>query len=374
MRLPTHPGEITARQLGEVLRDVGLLATGSVESVRWQRFAADRGFTGVISRGFVRYANASSDRPAPAMVIAKFPMAERDVESTYSVGRRNDNARRRHFDRSVRELRFYREIAPVAGVPVPQLYAGAIDERALSVGLIMQDVRDAEYRDLLTGCTPSDADEVVSAIAPLHAWGFAHDGPDWLPSPEADYDAVVGRYAGYVEPFLAEWGAYLPAGVRDLVRRLTTRLHRVLTELDDARSTVIHGDLHLDNILFQRDGEDPVVILDWQAVRRGPVALDVGGFVVESLPPGTRRAHAERIYADYLSKLADYGITGMTLDRLLLDTRLVLLRRLAGIVNWAVRASSADVGPRERALIEAAVANDRLAAALFDYDAGELLR
>lgn len=373
MRLPDHPERITPPHLTDALRAAGALTGGTVESVRWRSYAEDRGLAGVISRGTIRYDGPPGS--APTTVIAKFPMADRDVESTYSVRRRNDTGRRDHFERSVRELRFYREVAPVAGVSVPELYAGEFDDRSETVAMLMADVRDAEERDLLLGCTPDEAAAVVASMAPLHAWGWDHDGPDWLlRTTPVPLDAIVERYGAYAEPFLAQWGPYLPRGVHDIVRRLATGLADVLVALDNAPATVIHGDLHLDNVLFRRDGDPRVVILDWQGVRRGPVAEDVGGFVLAALTPGARRAHAEGIFTDYLDRLAGYGVTGMSLDQLHRDVRLVSLRRLAGVVNWAMRAESAAIGPRERALVEAQVADDRLASALIDYDVADLLR
>jgi aminoglycoside phosphotransferase (APT) family kinase protein len=373
VKLPAHPGLITTDWLVAALRQKGVLTESTATEIRVRPFAGDRGFTGMIARLLVRWDHIASGDEVPQTLVAKFPMAERDEPSTYSVRRRNDDAFQVHFERSVRELRFYQEIAPVAGVSAPEIVLGMVDESARNVAMLMEDLSGGRPGDVLLGTDVDDVTAIVDAMASLHAWGETSPIPEWLPAAPTAHEETVERYAVYVEPFLARWGSMLPAPVVAIVRQLSGKLAWVLAELDTAPATVIHGDLHLDNVMFQPGSHHrDAVILDWQRVRRGPAAIDLASSVIGSLAPGLRRAHLEEIYAGYVDRLSELGVK-QTTEQLIADTRLVLLRRLAGVVNWAVQAESASISYRERQLVEAEFSNDRLASALLDYDVVDLL-
>lgn len=372
--LPDHPGELTAAWLTDALRASGVLTAGEVSDVRWHPIGADRGFTGVIVRLRLGYAGCGPAERPPASLVAKFPLADRDEASTYSARREDAKAARAQFDRAVRELRFYEDVAPRAGVPVPRLYAGFTSPDSLGVVLLLEDVADATPGDALTGCSAEQATMVVDAVAPLHAWGWEQsDLPDWVPEPPVGYQDTQERYAGYVEPFLARWSERLPGDVVDVVRRLADNLADVLAGLDAAPGTLIHGDLHLDNLLFPGRPDRPVVVLDWQGVRRGPAVADVASFVIGALEPTERRATADGIFTKYAARLAEFGVTGYSVADLRADARLVVLRQVAGAVSWVVAAAGGMTGSREQALVDAAFGAGRLVSALQDYQAAAVL-
>jgi hypothetical protein len=109
-------------------------------------------------------------------------------------------------------------------------------------------------------------------VAPLHTWGWERsDLPDWVPEPPAGYQDIQDRYAGYIEPFLARWGERLPGEVVDVVRRLADSLADVLAGLDAAPATLVHGDLHLDNVLFP---DRPDAAVDGTAGSREQALVD----------------------------------------------------------------------------------------------------
>jgi hypothetical protein len=371
-QLPAHPDQITAGWLTTALRSSGVLRSGSAASVRSDVIGADRGFTGVIARLKVVYAGLEPDERPPDSLVAKFPMAERAVPSVHSTRRRDDAVARAQFERGVREIQFYREAALAGRVPAPRLYFGG-SEPAMRVVLLLEDVADAVPGDNLAGCSPAQARAVVNHLADLHAWGWQHPAPAWLPESTGDYDAFATRYAGYVGPFLALWGDRLPAPVTQIVRRLAGSLTAVLVELDAAPATIVHGDVHLDNIMFTGPDASRPVLLDWQGVRRGTGAVDVVAFVVGSLDVEARREHGDKIFADYLGVLAEHGVTGYSMEQLRRHAQLVLLRRVAGAIGWVLNANSGAVSPRERAMVDAQFGDGRLTSALVDYDVAERL-
>ncbi|HET8629822.1 MAG TPA: aminoglycoside phosphotransferase family protein [Thermomicrobiales bacterium] len=374
--LPAEPGELTSAWLTAALRASGALARGAVAAVDRAIIGEERGFTGVVARLRPRYAGA--DPAAPASLIAKLPTAARGAPSAYREAQERDPAAaRQHYERCAREVAFYRELAPRGPAPAPRLYYGAADDATGRVALLLEDVGDARPGDALRGCSPEEALRVVEAIAPFHARWWARPLSDlfpWLPWRDTEHQARQERYARQVAPFLARHGARLPPAVRDLVERLGSRYAAVLAALDRAPATVVHADLHLDNVLFPPPGAaPPAVVLDWQGVAIGAAATDVAAFVCGALDVAERRATEDEIVRRYHALLLEHGVAGYPLARLRDDCRLALLRQLAGVVGWLAAADPARLAGRERALIEAALGDGRLMAALLDHDAAAVL-
>ena len=69
---------------------------------------------------------------------------------------------------------------------------------------------------------------------------------------------------------------------------------------------LLHGDAHLGNMYFTRDGR--AGILDWQALSVGPWHHDVTYFIVSSLDIADRRRWEQALLAGYLDRLRAYGV------------------------------------------------------------------
>ena len=62
--------------------------------------------------------------------------------------------------------------------------------------------------------------------------------------------------------------------------------------------TIVHGDFRMDNLFFgQREGDAPVVIVDWQGTLRGKGAHDLAYFLSQSMPVADRRANERDLVA-----------------------------------------------------------------------------
>ena len=373
--LPAAPDEVTPAWLTTVLRDAGLLRETEVASIAWEPIGEEQGFTGVVARFHVRYASETPRATAPPALVAKFPTAPRPTPSGYATAQARDAAAARsHYARCAREVAFYRTIAPIGPALAPRLYYGAADDATGRVVLLLEDLSGARAGDVLRGCSPAEAALVLDAVAPFHAhwWGRA-DLP-WLPRWAGDYHARQERYARQVDPFLERYGAHLPATVRAAVHGLRRGYAGVLAALDRAPATVIHADLHLDNVLFAPpDTDPPAVVLDWQGVAWGAAAIDVAFFLVGSLAPDDRRSAEDDLLRRYLARLAAHGVAGYPMARMRDDLCLALLWHLAGTVGWLAGADPARLTGRERALAEAAIEDGRLVAALLDHDAARLI-
>jgi aminoglycoside phosphotransferase (APT) family kinase protein len=124
----------------------------------------------------------------------------------------------------------------------------------------------------------------------------------------------------------------------DEVESVNARVEELLA---GAPHTLLHADLHLDNVLFDERGP---ILLDWARVSRGPAAIDLCELMFLMSPDW------ESPLAAYVEELRHRG---MALDEATLHREIggALLRRFisitCGISRW-------DTPPeRERRMIEA---------------------
>ena len=154
-----------------------------------------------------------------------------------------------------------------------------------------------------------------------------------------------------------------------MIELLRSRLAYVLATLAGGPRTLIHADLHLDNVIFDgRGNARSAVVLDWQTACIGSPAWDVALFLFDSLSIDDRRAAENALLQRYATLLAEHGVGGYTVEELRADCRLALLAWLAGTVGWLTSLDATELTDRERALQEAVLADGRLVAALLDHD------
>jgi hypothetical protein len=325
-----------------------MLHRGRVVDARWQQVGQEHGFASQVGRVELRYDGGDGDKPAT--LIAKLPSMDGD-------------------ERYEREERFYREIAAAFA---PRLYHSVADDARRRVVLLLEDVGGRRQGDVLRGCSIGDAALVLEALALFHArwWGERAVFPRLGRDPEERQ----ARYRSQAARFVEGGGGGLPREACDIVERLGSRLGAVSAELDSARRTLIHGDLHLDNVIFGAPGEGrPVVVLDWQTVAVGPPAWDVVLFLFGSLAVEDRRAAEGELLDLYRTALLAHGVRGYSAADLRRECRLALLVLLAGVVGWVTKPDRDGATDRERALKEAALGDGRLVAALLDHQVEELL-
>jgi hypothetical protein len=170
------------------------------------------------------------------------------------------------------EVRFYREIAPVVGVRVPE--CSQSESGPDGTLLVLEDLSD-----WLAGAEPGDGARVLRELH--ERWAGKADW-DWLRPLGAGEDLVADLY-DRIWPTLAE-RSDLSAPVLAFGKRLVGRV----VEADRAVSqagplTLTQGDASAQNM---RTGPDGVVaLLDWEDVSAAPVILDLAWFLVSSVEP-----------------------------------------------------------------------------------------
>ena len=175
----------------------------------------------------------------------------------------------------------------------PYLGIGSAGE---AIGILMPDLS----RDLIDSKTAVDdvtLGVVLDAVSRLHAMPWAEyratisdwDWP-WCPLPERllllsrpSAERYLTDGVTVAETFLAGWDAFdrqAPRPARELVERLSADPTPLLDALASLPKTGLHGDLKLANVAPLDDGR--VVLLDWQMMSLGPVAVELGWFLVSN--------------------------------------------------------------------------------------------
>ena len=376
-QLPRALEEVTPAWVTLAMRAFDASAP-EVESVEIERIGEGFGLTGAIGRMQVRW--QSGDGQLPGSVIVKLPLAQSGEPSLYrkrtEQGAPGDNP---YFQRCSRETRFYSELASLGHTPAPVCYFAASSEDQVAIVLLLEDIEDARQGDVLAGCSLEDVAATIDAIASVHAtWWTSVSASahvlSWLPRWGDDPVRRHDRYRSQVGPFLERWGHTMVPEIVDLIRLMETRYGAVLTSIDELLRSAIHADLHLDNLLFVGTGNRPrVVVLDWQSVCSGPIAVDLSTLITGSLSPGDLRRGIDELTEHYADALEVNAGIDYPAAHLMHDLRLALLWRLGGTVGWLSNADVDQMTGRERDLVMAALGDGRLANALVDLDARSLL-
>jgi thiamine kinase-like enzyme len=267
----------------------------------------------------------------------------------------------------IREVSFYRTFGNRAGARVPACHHADIDEKAKRGVLVLEDIAGAAQGDCLERLDRPRALAVARELAGLHAaWSSRPevDGAGWIP------EAPRLREPEWIEDrrarFLARWGDRLDTAERRLVENAERAQVRAAKRLAGAATTLLHADLHLDNVLFEADSGRPV-LLDWARVARGPAALDVARLLFTIARPEDEG----EILAGYLEALRSRGVVAdETALRRELGGALLLLVTTStlGIVRWE------PASERETAMIEVGVERARAAVARWRETEPELFR
>jgi len=217
----------------------------------------------------------------------------------------------------LREVRFYQNLAAVAGARVPRCYHADISSSAMDFVLVMEDMGPARSIDQLGGCSVDQAALAVAQAATLHGSTWGHptvEAQDWLPV-EAVWTALGGSVPAVLDMWLERFGPLLAADQAEVVQQLGPAVPAWLATLREHRC-LWHGDFRLDNMLFDaQDGAVPVAVVDWQSVAAAPGIIDLAYFLGTSLD-GDERASAERdLVSEYHQRLSTHNIGDYSLQR-----------------------------------------------------------
>jgi len=243
------------------------------------------------------YAERAAGRGAPASVVLK--LAAQDTASRATgVG----------LGIYAREVRFYDELGPRIGGPLPACSLALFDESEGWFTLLLEDAADAAPGDQIAGCSVAEAQLAMRALARLHApvlGDAALAGTDWLNRPSPINQALVAQL---LPGFLERYGERVAGEHRALCERFVGRLDAWLADRR-APQGLVHGDFRLDNLLFGEAGAGrPLTVVDWQTVGWGGAVTDAAYFLGGGLRVEDRRAHERELLDAYHEALLANGV------------------------------------------------------------------
>ncbi|NNF65025.1 MAG: aminoglycoside phosphotransferase family protein [Acidimicrobiia bacterium] len=241
LAVPAGPDDITSSWVGNVLGRA--VRIGPVK-----RIGEDYGFASEL------YAVEASNGVVERLIVKLWDTASRAA---------------------MRELRFFEELADDCPISIPVFRSGGVDLDNGRAFLLVDELRDVRQGDVSKLESRGSLMRLARDLARLHSrWWASSELAErsWLidmRSSERAEDWFASRSAMFLERFGA-----LSDPAANAVFANAIRAHALANDvLRSAPPTLLHGDHHLDNIMFRTDGTP--VFLDWAGVGRGPGVLDV---------------------------------------------------------------------------------------------------
>ena len=173
-----------------------------------------------------------------------------------------------------------------AGFPVARPYALCRDDAVIgSMFYVMEMVEGRVFWDgALPGCTPQERRAIyeskITALAQLHQL-----------SPEAVGLGDFGKPGNYFARQVERWSRQYRASETDPIPamdRLIEWLPRTVPVQE--RTSVVHGDYRLDNMIFAADRPDVLAVLDWELSTLGDPLADFSYLLMSWVLPANGRS------------------------------------------------------------------------------------
>lgn len=245
-----------------------------------------------------------------------------------------------------RESWFLGHIGPSLPLPLPRVWSAVHDADA-DRGALVMDHLTGRQGDVLHPVAAATLGRLVEGLAVLHV-RFA-----------GARDEVLDAVGSDPRPQFRLRPERLEALRRHRPELLDDRVELVLGGVAEAAAgahahllagprTLVHGDVHLDNVLLRDEGRP--VLLDWEGVRVGTAAEDVAGLAVAPTPSGP--FGIDRAVAVHRAAIAEAGGTADPEMEGRVVSALVALT--AGVTNWVGRlAAEPHVDERQWRVAEA---------------------
>ena len=184
-----------------------------------------------------------------------------------------------------REYRLLGALHPT-GFPVPRPIALCADESVIgAIFYLMEMVEgrtfwDGDLPELAKGERRAYYESLVDTIAALHAIDHVAAGLD-------DFGATGNYVARQVQRWTKQYRASQTDDIPE-VDRLIEWLPRTVPE--QTRTSIIHGDYRVDNIIFAGDGPRVRAVLDWELATIGDPLADFAYFAMAWVTPNSVRS------------------------------------------------------------------------------------
>jgi hypothetical protein len=199
------------------------------------------------------------------------------------------------------EIAAYRFFANEPGFRRPKIYFAEAANNGV-FNLVMEDLSDWTPGDQIAGCSAKEAEAVVRECTALHLRYW--DDPalaklDWPRRMSAIAAPFANMFATGAGIMRSNYSNVLGQDL-DIIDRVTPLIEPFFARPLD-QSTLIHGDLRVDNVLFKYTAADQVeaCLVDFQVAAVGDPLFDLAYFLTGSVAPGERREHERRLVAEH---------------------------------------------------------------------------
>ena len=312
--IPANPAAVTAEWMSEVLHRSGALATDvSVASIQLEPLGAGVGVMGELARIHLDYDGPRGAAPRSVIVKSPSPFEENRAQG---VGLGMYEA----------EIRFMNELDANTTVRTPRVFLADIVSGTAEFVVVMEDLGHLVMGDQVEGVSIDQARDAVLTMANLHAgwWGRVQQ-PDmeWVPSVvHARIEGLAQMWPALWAGFNAKFASSLPPGGAAAGELIAVHYWAVMNRISEWTWTLLHQDYRVDNLFFDSANRDePVVVIDWQGIGRGPGIYDLCYFLGGSLTIDDRRAAERSLVEAYHARIVELGVTDYPLERLWHDYR-----------------------------------------------------
>jgi hypothetical protein len=310
------PDDVLPDQLTERLRHV--LPVGRVVAVH-----PGEPRTKIMSAIVPLRVEYSADAPpeAPTRLLLKATRAGLDAGLRPIVGER--------------EVAFYRQAAPhMASGLLPRCYDAEYATGRFH--LLLEDLSETHtiVTDWPIPPTVEACERIIDTWAAFHGFWWGHPllgrGVGTFLD-QAALDKIAVEYRGRFERFAETLGDRLGSEARAIYARVAEARERLFTPARlYSAPTLAHGDAHVWNLLYPRDGAGSGIrLIDWDGWRLAHGTLDLAYMMAVHWYPERRARLEPRLIERYHAGLLARGVTGYSLDRLWEDYRLSVVRNLS---------------------------------------------
>ena len=347
--LPSLPSELSADWLTSALG--WPIADFSVEPI-----GVGTGFAGSVYRIHLTHGGPVASPDIPASIVWKTTSSHPSTHGLLS-----------RLGIYGKEAYFYTKLAPQVSI-APRTYFSEFHPETGALAILQSDLSWMEAGDQIEGCSLAQANEVVRALAGLHArfWsGRKLDEMEDIPAFDNSANLFAQMHTKSWRQ-LSRSAVALPPGLVDAANQIAPHVVAIKSRLAAPPVTLLHGDVRSDNLFF---GSGGLKLIDWQAMRTGRGAYDLAYFLATSLPSNVRRQNQKELIEAYSDALASHGVVGYDFDTCYEDLRWSLLDIVTFI---GLIAAALDFGSG-RGLQLANVVIARLWSSVVDNRALELL-
>lgn len=231
------------------------------------------------------------------------------------------------------EILFYQTF-PEVGTRVPKCFYSAADKATKKAVLVLEDLSDAIQGDVLEPLDIERAKAVARSLARLHATWLEHpklaelswilDVSTW--KRESDW------FHSQRSLFLERFPDHLDGLARVLLDKIEFAPGVANQRLKDAPVSLLHGDLHLDNLVFERQTEP--VFLDWSHPFKGAPVFNLVTLLFFMTP----LKNFEKVLDCYLGEFNELSKSSLNHTQLEIQLGGELLRAFAistcGVARW----------------------------------------